>query len=774
MKAKTRKNNSKGNMMLAGIVAVIVIVAGLGVLYYSTPSGPATQSDVKTFASEAEVKDFLKSQQEASGYFGNFYARAQTLEATADSGAAGGAPTAAPAVTGQKASDYSTTNVQIAGVDEADYVKNDGEYIYTISGSQVVIVDANPAADMQIVSTINLSQRNPSQIYINGDRLVVIGTEYTTYPYPIPLDEPITTDIGGGIGSSGSAESGMAVPGSEEVEEMVVSEESPKQTVAAPDAGIAAESRIAIWPPYYSEPLTYIDVYDVTDRANPDLVKSTQLNGSYTNSRMIGDHVYTILTVYPRYYGGDIIIPMFSPSQRAFPEVYYFDVPDYNYQFTNVVSLNVKDGSNEVKNKVFMTGYSSNLFVSENNIYLVYQKQVKQSVLQDKILDEVLLPIAPQSVRDETAAIRASDKSEFRKLGEVQLVIQEWQQSLTPAEYQQINENLQKDYQRVYEEVERMRDRSVIHKISISNGDIEYKAEGEVPGTPLNQFSMDESNGYFRIATTTSQWREDQKNNVYVLDSGMNTVGKIEGLAPGERIYSARFIGDRAYLVTFVQVDPLFVIDLSDPTQPKVLGELKIPGVSTYLHPYDENHIIGIGQSTEEIKDRVTFKGIKLALFDVSDVANPIEIAKYEIGERGTSSEALYDHKAFLFSKSNGLLVLPVMLVEKEDPTRWFEPTWQGAYVFTLTPENGFELKGKVTHSDLVDTTDYPYYYYGGPYSISRSLYMDDTLYTLSQKAIKANSLTDLTEISTVELPGWEELWYGIKPLIAETGVAVR
>ncbi|MCX6818909.1 MAG: beta-propeller domain-containing protein [Candidatus Aenigmarchaeota archaeon] len=247
-------------------------------------------------------------------------------------------------------------------------------------------------------------------------------------------------------------------------------------------------------------------------------------------------------------------------------------------------------------------------------------------------------------------------------------------------------------------------------------------------------------------------------NHVYILDGDLNIVGKLEDLASGEQIYSARFIGNKGYMVTFRQIDPLYVIDLSDPANPKVLGFLKIPGVSDYLHPYDENHVIGLGRdATEEGR----MQGMKLSLFDVTDVQNPTEVSKYMIGDRGTSSEALNDHKAFLFSKEKNLLIIPVSLVEGE---KW--NAWNGVYVFSLDLENGFVLKGKVTHSNQTENeTDY--YYNDYQSQIRRSLYMDDMLYTISQKMIKMNMLTDMAEINNVSLP-YEETVY---PILYEEGV---
>ena len=280
---------------------------------------------------------------------------------------------------------------------------------------------------------------------------------------------------------------------------------------------------------------------------------------------------------------------------------------------------------------------------------------------------------------------------------------------------------------------------------------------------------MDEYNGDFRIATTTgSSWSGDSLNHLFVLNEDMEIVGSVDDLAKGERIYSVRFMGNRAYMVTFKQVDPLFVIDLSDSENPKVLGYLKVTGYSSYLHPYDENHIIGVGKEASE-EGRV--QGVKIALFDVSDVSNPKEIGKYEISEGWSDSEALWDHKAFLFDKERGLLVIPVSYnkqIEVRDSEGRLYPNyeyWQGAFVFDVDLR-GIDLRGKIQHESKESDN---YYYSSGEY-VRRSLYMDDILYTISQRMIKANGLDDLGEINKVELPYSQEdypIYY------AESGVGV-
>jgi inhibitor of cysteine peptidase len=279
--------------------------------------------------------------------------------------------------------------------------------------------------------------------------------------------------------------------------------------------------------------------------------------------------------------------------------------------------------------------------------------------------------------------------------------------------------------------------RTTIYRISTDGLHLNASARGDVRGWLLNQFSMDEHQGHLRVATTTG-W-DDLENAVYVLDENLDRVGTLEGLAPAERIYSARFVGDTLYLVTFLQVDPLFVIDLSDPARPKVAGELKIPGFSTYLHPVDDSHVLGIGQEDGRVK---------VSLFDVSNPAAPTEKSKFVI-ESSFYSEALYDHRAILFDRERELLVIPGYEWVSEwdgDGTIWLNETYYqspAAYVLKVSLSDGISLRGVITH----DTEEYPYYC-----RMARALYIGDSLYTLSNLALQANLLDDLSYIGEVDL----------------------
>jgi uncharacterized secreted protein with C-terminal beta-propeller domain len=249
---------------------------------------------------------------------------------------------------------------------------------------------------------------------------------------------------------------------------------------------------------------------------------------------------------------------------------------------------------------------------------------------------------------------------------------------------------------------------------------------------------MDEKDGLLRVATTFS-W-ENQRSAVYVLDEGLSVIGALEDLAPGERVYSCRFSGETLYLVTFRQVDPLFVIDLSDPTNPVVQGELKVPGFSSYLHPVGADRLVGIGMQNGSLK---------LSLFDVSDPYAPEEL--FSLVVPGWSySDALWDHKAVTFDPLNGRLIIPV--------SSWDVHTWNctsGAYVFIIR-ENGIELKGIVPPGP-------------GEY-VMRAQFIDDWLYSISDTTVYVNSLIDLSDHGRLV---YKELDYGYVPMLMAEGNVV-
>jgi uncharacterized secreted protein with C-terminal beta-propeller domain len=268
---------------------------------------------------------------------------------------------------------------------------------------------------------------------------------------------------------------------------------------------------------------------------------------------------------------------------------------------------------------------------------------------------------------------------------------------------------------------------------------------------------MDEHNGFFRIATTGNDKDYQQTNNLFILDETLSPAGSITGIAPEERIYSVRFMGKKGYMVTFKQVDPLFSFDLSDPYKPVLTGALKIPGYSDYLHPYDENHLIGFGKDTVEYNGAALYQGMKLSMFDITDPEDPIEMFTEIIGGRGTESELLHNHRALLFDRAKDLLAFPVTVfapLKDKNATPFDYGTFssQGAYVYGVDLKTGFKLRGEITHlskEDILKSGNW-----GGDDSkyVKRMVYIGDTLYTVSDRMIRANSLKDLKQLGEAAL----------------------
>ncbi|MFH1107123.1 MAG: beta-propeller domain-containing protein [Candidatus Micrarchaeota archaeon] len=703
----------------------------------TTPGGVPTAvpqtEDINSFTSFKEIASFLgPSDAGGTGYYdGRMYGEAMVNAMVAPPSAGLGAGTADSA---SKASDYSQTNVQVEGVDEADIVKNDGKYIYTISAGDVVILDAFPPSQARVLSTI--SEDTISNIFVNGDSLVAFGSgEFGWQPYVEELEERFKED----------------------------QEDLPPLPPSDGAAGTAPFYR-----PYYPTQSSFIKVYDVSDRSSPRLLKTVNLMGQYSQSRMIGKKVYAVYTENAR---GEIPMPVYAVGgivRDILPsEISYFDEPFDSRQFTTVLGLDLADLDKPESRKVVLMGRGQTIYVSQDNLYIAYTRYDRYYPLwetYDQVLGSRLTP--EYSARLD--AIGAAAQPEYRKdASRVRLA----NRFLATLESKERSNAMQAIYQAqmpVYEERQRVPEKTVVHRFSLG-GAISYTGNGEVPGHVLDQFSMDEFFGNFRIATTVGQVSRTltdnpSMNNVYVLGADLGIVGSLEDLAPGETIYSARFMGNRAYLVTFKKVDPLFVIGLEDAGNPRLLGKLKIPGYSDYLHPYDETHLIGIGKDAvpAEEGDFAWYQGVKLSLFDVSDVSNPRELASYKIGDRGTESYALQDHKAFLFSRERGLLVVPIRLAEIDpakyprgvEPNSYGEFKFQGAYVFGVGLDSGFTLRGRVSHQDDPDAfAKSGEYYYGRGTDVKRSLYMDDFLYTISDRLVKANDLGTLQELAAVALP---------------------
>ncbi len=603
-----------------------------------------------------------------------------------DSGAAVTAPVAAPTTPGQESAandDYSKTNVQVEGVDEADVVKNDGQYIYLIKGVSIRIVKATPPNAMKEISRVAVPESgfSPSEMFVEGNRLVVVGSAYDQVTYA-------------------------------------------SQTV--------------------------VYVYDITDRASVKQMRRVAFEGSYVSSRRIGGYAYFVMNAYPKYEilqnktdDGSGIVPSFTDSKtgKAMPVVGCSSIrifPRYDEpNFLVIAGVPLESGEANITRQAYL-GSGSTIYSSLDSLYVATQKYEYNENLRYMIWN-------PPAGKVST----------------------------------------------------------VLYRFVLKDGAITYKTTGSVPGTLLNQFSMDESGDAFRVATTRGAFwgfSADQLNNqLLILDKNNleTTLGQVNDIGKGESIKSVRFMGKRAYVVTFKNTDPFFVIDVSDARAPKILGELKIPGYSDYLHPYDENHIIGFGKEAVDASlfpsddnmnmgssDFAWYQGMKLAMFDVTDPTNPKEMFKEVIGDRGTSSELLYNHKALLFDKTKNLLAFPIDVHEIKnkttltpDPSTYGESVFRGAYVYNVDLTKGFVLKGKITHVDsetpaplgdgiIMPTPKMSSYLDYENAMIKRLIYIGNALYSISMKKVEANSLADMSKLGSVTLEKEPESSTPVGPIL--------
>ncbi|AJW71392.1 beta-propeller domain-containing protein [Nitrosopumilus adriaticus] len=658
--------------------------------------------NIKKISSQEELKKIL----EVSAVFNGQIFDERMLRSFSvmdgDMAVAESAPQAEPAVKTQSGgSEYSTTNVQVANVDEPDYLKNDSKYVYIVSRNTLSIIDAYPAESAKLILKIALDIESQyiQNMFLNGDRLVIF--------YNGQSDDQI-------------------IPQYDFV------------------------------PQRSYEPVTHALIVDVSDKENPTILKDYSIDGHFRDARMIGDYAYFVTNSHINYQYPRLPVIMEDAVRIMTPEAFYFDNVE---QFSNFSTLTAIDiFGDKINSETFLMGYSGTFYVSEDNFYLTYQQNMPFGFYENSSRDrffDVVVPLLPKDIQDEIKVIKSdsslNSSSQWMKISEL---MQKSYNTMNKDDKEKLFEKIKQALIEYDTKKQQDTQKTIIHKVSINEDKIEYVAKGSVPGRLLNQFSMDQSGDRFRVATTTEYYIQHQgtirSNSVYVLDENLNIVGGLEDIAPDESIFSSRFIGERLYLVTFQQIDPFFVIDLSTDT-PKILGELKIPGFSNYLHPYDEEHIIGIGRDTKELdNNRVQQLGIKIALFNVKDVKNPIVADDIVIGDSSTHSEALFNHKAFFFDKTRGILSIPVNGDVKslnESSSKMFAPEynrWSGFYVFEIDALNGINTKGTITHSE----EDSRYYGMGE----ARTFYIDDVLYTASEQHLKMNDFDSLEKINSIKL----------------------
>ncbi len=444
-----------------------------------------------------------------------------------------------------------------------------------------------------------------------------------------------------------------------------------------------------------------ITLIDVSDRTAPSVIKTYRLEGNLVDSRMIDGRLHVVMTITPDLPPVEKIVA--TPLEDMLP----------GYVVTNQQGATVKSG--------VITDWPGFYRPVDPDGYGIISVVTINTTDPNAEMKSVALTADPGVIYASTESLYLTDT--------------DWGYTDASSE------------------------KTIIHKFTFADDGARYVASGSVPGRPLNQFSLGEYQDYLRIATTigfVSRTNSTSTNNVFVLSEGadgLETVGEVRNIAPGEQIYSARFLGPRGFLVTFQKIDPLFTLDLSDPANPRVVGELKVPGYSDYIHLLDENHLLTIGKDAEATDQGFAwYQGVQLSVFDIHNFAEPKLLWKEIIGGRGTESEALHNHKAFNFFRPKDLLAIPIELYEggQGGPT-YGQHTFSGLYVYRVTVADGIQLKGRISTigSDVSQIPEYGWYYYN---AWTRGVFIGDHVYAVTDRLIRsATSADPNTVLDTLE-----------------------
>ena len=617
--------------------------------------------------------------------------------ATSDASVVSGSTGSSPANTG----DYSGTNNQVAGVDEGDLAKTDGEHLFVLAGDGVDIVNAWPADELGVVSHITTPGWERS-LFLHGTRLTVISQENTWTP----------------VGTADADTSG----------------------------GVSALS----WWNHTWQPHVNVTVIDVSTVTSPTILEQTTLDGWLVDARAIDGRVLVVtqdtfdipapamITIPPPIHidpmpvvampvdPGTIADSSPMPIDLPIPidcVVYPGDGTRYVYEDEASYRDRLEQAWETVARPHFTVtatggGSTTSDLLSAGPTYLPVKATDNNllSVVSFNVDDDTAGPDATTTVAGVSGSVYASTSSLY-------VSATHW------GNWWDTRDTIQT---------------TNIYRFDLGADDVPLTAMGAVPGVTLNQFSLDESaDGLLRVATT-SGFGDRASSGVYTLAASagnLQTIGSVTGLAPGEQIYSVRFIGDRGYVSTFRQVDPLFVIDLANPARPRVVGQLKVPGFSSYMHPLDATHLLGIGRDVDPATGRVL--GLQLSIFDVGNPANPKQTATYTFAGDGWQSwsAALWDHHALSWFAEQGILTLPVQQGD------W----WQGStglVVFKVDTHStdGFTNLGEITHD--------------GP--VQRSVRIGEFLYSVSAGEVKVHRLNAPTvEVGSTRLTAAVDPWSG-------------
>lgn len=460
---------------------------------------------------------------------------------------------------------------------------------------------------------------------------------------------------------------------------------------------------------------SYIDLllYDTSNLSSPKLIQNVSIAGTYVAARMAEGYVYAVIQ-QPSYTftqgNATAAMPLAieNGEERQLPPSSVYYTPDraqISY-YTMISGVSMSTGNESLLS--VLTGPSATVYVSTSDIYVVYTDYLD-------LFDADGIP------------------GDLYTGGVI-----------SAAQIQQAQN-------------------STILRASYSGGTVKAEAAGAVPGTVLNQFSLDEYDGYFRVATgrfATVGGTPTRSDDVYVLNMNLTQVSALRNIAPGENIYAVRFVGDMGYVVTFEQIDPLFVISFKDVTNPSILSALKVTGYSDYLHPLPGGYLIGVGKDAvpSSTGSFAWYLGLKLSLFRVFENGTSVQVSKLLIGDRGTDSPVLNDHLAFTFDSTRNITVIPVTLAvvsgnstySPNSPPPYGDAVWQGVYVIKVT-SSGFTILGRISQYPAGQGFgDSP----NSNLQIDRSVIIGDYLYTVSQGEVMVSSLSSpsIPTVATVQL----------------------
>jgi len=607
-------------------------------------------SEVAKFKSEEEFKEYLEESNETfeAGYgiapMGMGMERAVTLEAP-DIAAA--PQVAEKAIVPERASE---TTVQVAGIDEPDIIKTDGTKIY-FSGSMPV---------------------------------------FRTMTDPMPLVDEERAVVPG---------SPSIIPPRYEAETKIIKAFPPtdleKISAIEKTGNLLLKDNILV---IFSNQDIY--GFDVSDPENPAQKWKVELQ---SRNRLITSRLYKGKIYLVTQTSVNSIRPCPIPILEG-PTELTVKCVDIYHPITSVpvdvtfTAMVLDPSSGNISKTASFVGSSSSsvVYMSYDNLFITYTYTDDMIGFFYKFFKEEASDLVSKEVIQRLEKIKDYDISNRAKWIEIQTILEEYKNSLDDDERLKMENEFTNRMSDFVQKNARELEKTGIAKIDLS--DMEVAATGGVPGKPLNQFSLDEYQGHLRLATTIGQqWMfgvrpNESVNDVYVLDKNLETVGSILDLGLGEQIYSTRFIKDKGYLVTFKQIDPFYVLDLSDPENPAKKGELKIPGYSSYLHPITKDKILGIGRDEQKVK---------VSLFDVSNPANPTEFDKYMLDEFWSEVEST--HHAFLLDTKHGVFFLPGS---------------RGGYVFSYKNE---QLQLTKAVSDI---------------RAKRAIYLDDYLYIIGEDKI--------------------------------------